>query len=450
MEKAEQGIHVRIISMEHQTRRYMRLAKMLTKKGFDDIHRWPGVRPTAENVATATQKGWMAPPTRYNGNVGCFLAHMTLLEYVVQSEHEQVLILEDDTEPGGADIVSKLRTFVNKFPYFHILRCNVLRGSGVIVDDEIVLTDVSTQDNINPMVWTSAMLVSKAGAAFLLSAFIQAKLDMSVLVYDRAFVRLRTKHLRQYAVTARNKYFVHIEDDSDRDPSGLMLQKMKYVVSAMTIALCAVIVWYLVTRRPRLACVGLLAKSYFAQKRDLSHPSCKLEEMQLDTGDIILVSHRKLRWDPYGVLIMPIQHILDEYTHIMLVIRHRGRLCVYDWTFGGHVFTDLTLMLTSLRQKRCYFATRRLKRRVTPSEEAAMYKAVQRCCRVHVPVFPHIFRHLKFAVTSATDPQSPSSCIEFVEYILRQANVHLSEKIFLKHIHAHAPHPSYDVLKLLV
>ena len=52
--KAEQGMHVRVISMEHQTQRYTRLARMLAEKGFDDVHRWPGVRPTVENVEMAT------------------------------------------------------------------------------------------------------------------------------------------------------------------------------------------------------------------------------------------------------------------------------------------------------------------------------------------------------------------------------------------------------------
>ena len=442
-------MHVRIISMHLE--RYERLRSELLDAGFDDVHLWPGVRPTDAAVAEGVKKGWMVQPRVRNGNVGCFLAHMSLLEKVAHGEEPHVLIVEDDARATNEDALGALRAFMRTCPDFHVLRCNVMRPTGKLSrfaiehdergpkstrDDpdaprdvvELYETYAHLQDHDRPMVWTSAMLVSKAGANALLCAIKKRPMDMSKHVYDRCFVRWNLKPLRQYAFAAKNKYFLHVEDVSDRDPTAPIAARLRgrgqTILMLIVLACCAAVARACVTRRPMLTCSLMSVLYWRSSVRSSTVCTLKYEEYVPRTGDIVYVSFRG-RMNP----IVNIQFLVNEYHHVALVVEDAsGYPFVYDWSgMGrGHTFRDSVSFFDHLRRSRCYCAVRRLRVELDHAQRAKCLDGVRRMCRRSLPTSVFLRRACKFCVSSATDCAHPKSCVEFVEHILVSAGVRVT------------------------
>lgn len=191
-------------------------------EGFD-------VRKNYSIVQEYVEDGLLKSPNgKLNyGNLGAAIAHMKLWKEIAEGHEEYALILEDDSVPN-TNYLQGLHGAVNAAPDFDMINMVVLRPMGEDMMNKHGMLKVKTKQGLNharlPNVWTSAYLLSKKGASKLLDLFRAHSFDLNNVIVDRAMVAA-TNDSADFAryVVRDDRYFIHVETDSDRDDSACQI-----------------------------------------------------------------------------------------------------------------------------------------------------------------------------------------------------------------------------------
>lgn len=437
-------MHVQIINMENQRHKFIQLSERLRQKGFTDINRWPSVVPTIDDVRSACAKNLISPPKRVNCTLGAFLTHAALLEYIANGPHKNVLVLEDDVFPGAKDFVKCFRRFVSKFPGYHVLGCNVLRPHGAIVDDKIMLCDPSLQHVKHTLRWAAAMVVSPEGAKSLLNAIKKARFDMSVRTYDSCFRLYKLDEFKQYAILTPNKYFVH-KLGSD----GARSFKLRMYKSLLIVIVCILV--YAILRfvsKPVLVSIcafGIVC----SHKRASGIDSISIHKYAPQTGDIIYMRSQ----NHYNPLIA-VQHLIEEYNHLGLVVLHNNIPMVYDWTPGsGSRFQDLRFYLEKESKKRNYFAVRRIRKPIVEKKRVdTIIDTIRQLMTRPVSFHKSCARFVVYLFTNKEITSEPLSCCDCIAHIFRKTDIRvdMSALFYQKWFYHPQNNPIFHNLSILI
>ena len=162
---------------------------------------------------------------RLKGNIGSFLAHLTLWDFIArQDDDRHFLILEDN-----ALVTKNTKTGINKLLKldYNIVLLSALRplGEKTHIDDLLKVGHYSNfQINMwwgrrkLPNIWLSSYLLKPPGARKILSYFKKYKFDASTVIVDQAlsYSILKDKSNKKKAYVINNdKIFGHVETEGD-------------------------------------------------------------------------------------------------------------------------------------------------------------------------------------------------------------------------------------------
>lgn len=186
------------------------------------------VREDYSIVDKFVKDGLLKPPQGVinYGNLGCASAHMNVWKKVAQGNEKCALVLEDDSVPTD-QYLQGLYNCMEAAPDFDIIQMVALRPEGDDMHKHGLLKVKPGQNFILsnqrklPNVWASAYLLSKSGAIKLLDLFRKNRFDLSDLMHDWAMT-LAINDSPDFSkfVVKDQRYFVHDQSDSDRDPSS--------------------------------------------------------------------------------------------------------------------------------------------------------------------------------------------------------------------------------------
>jgi len=218
LDRAATAMPILLLNLDRRTDKLELARKRLAALGAT-FERVAGVDARA-NASLVGQSPYITG-TRHLGDAGSALAHLRAWERIARGSGP-ALVLEDDERPLSL-VASDLAAAAA--PGFDLLYMNALRPRGhQLVDRELCLYRVQPHAlrsawGRQPNVWLSAYLVSPAGARKLLALLAAHPLDMDAVPFDKGLMR-RLEHVPHQidvlVIAETNRYFEHIELDSDR------------------------------------------------------------------------------------------------------------------------------------------------------------------------------------------------------------------------------------------
>jgi hypothetical protein len=218
IDRATAAMPILLLNLDQRTDKLELARKRIADLG-KTFERSAGVDARA-NASLVGQSPYITG-TRHLGDAGSALAHLRAWERIARGSGP-FLVLEDDERPLSLVVCDLVAAAA---PGFDIVYMNVLRPHGhIVVDRELCLHRV--QPHLlratwgrQPNTWLSAYLVSPAGARKLLALLAAHPLDMDAAPFDKGLMR-HLAHLPHQidvlVIGETNRYFEHIETDSDR------------------------------------------------------------------------------------------------------------------------------------------------------------------------------------------------------------------------------------------